>query len=93
MPSSTVEGGIADVRRFATALKVFVLAELLGGIERLAAHPTTMSHASMSAGARRVAGIGDSLLPFSVGLEVEAELLHNPAHAFEALGVTQGRPT
>lgn len=88
-----LEGGIEDARRFVTALKVFTLAESLGGIESLVAHPTTMTHASMSPDARRVAGIRDTLLRLSIGLEAEADLLNDLAHAFDALGVTQGCTT
>lgn len=93
MLSFELEGGIADVRRFVTALTVFTLAESLGGIESLVAHPATMTHASMSPDARRIAGIGDTLVRLSIGLEAEADLLNDLAHAFEAIGVTQGCTT
>lgn len=47
----------------------FTLAESLGSVESLVCHPTTMTHASMSAEARQAAGIGDGLIRVSVGLE------------------------
>jgi cystathionine gamma-synthase len=63
------------VRAFLGALKVFVLAESLGGVESLVAHPQSMTHAGMSAEARAAAGVGAGLLRLSVGLEAEADLL------------------
>ena len=65
---------------------MFTLAESLGGIESLVAHPATMTHASMSPEARRVAGIGDTLLRLSIGLEAEADLLGDLRRGFSALG-------
>ncbi len=57
------------VRAFLDGLQCFTLAESLGGVESLIAHPATMTHASMSAQARQVAGISDGLLRLSVGIE------------------------
>lgn len=64
-----------DVRALTGALRHFALAESLGGIESLIAHPATMTHAAMSPEARRAAGIGDNLLRVSVGLEHEEDLI------------------
>jgi cystathionine gamma-synthase len=75
MLSFELGGGVEAVRRFVEAVEIFTLAESLGGIESLVAHPATMTHASMTAEARRAAGISDSLLRISVGLEAEADLL------------------
>jgi len=75
MLSFDIKGGAEAVRRFVEALRIFTLAESLGGVESLIAHPATMTHASMGAEARRVAGIEDSLLRLSVGLEGEGDLL------------------
>ena len=77
MLSFDLKGDIGDVRRFVESLKVFTLAESLGGIESLVAHPATMTHASMSPDARRVAGIGDTLLRLSIGLEAETDLIND----------------
>ena len=63
------------MRRFVEALELFTLAESLGGVESLVAHPATMTHAGMGAEARRAAGIADGLLRLSVGLEAEADLI------------------
>lgn len=65
----------ADVREFTRAVRLFALAESLGGVESLVAHPATMTHASMSPEARRAAGIGDNLIRVSVGLEHEDDLI------------------
>ncbi len=51
------------------ALQYFSLAESLGGVESLVAHPATMTHAAMDAAARERAGISDTLLRLSVGIE------------------------
>lgn len=64
-----------DVRTLTRNLRHFALAESLGGIESLIAHPATMTHAAMSPEARRAAGIGDNLLRVSVGLEHPEDLI------------------
>jgi len=63
------EGGIEAANAFLRKLKVFSLAESLGGIASLAEHPATMSHASMSNGHREKIGITDELIRLSAGLE------------------------
>lgn len=85
MLSFELAGDSADVRAFVEALEVFTLAESLGGVESLVAHPATMTHAAMDPQARRVAGIGDTLLRLSVGLEHEQDLLSDLAGAFAQL--------
>ena len=69
MLSVELEGGEQAVRAFIDGLRLFTLAESLGGVESLVAHPATMTHAAMSAEARAVAGISDGLLRLSVGIE------------------------
>jgi len=69
MISLELEGGIAEARRFLSALRIFTLAESLGGVESLAEHPALMTHASLPAEVRRELGIGDGLVRLSVGLE------------------------
>ncbi|MBS0394825.1 MAG: cystathionine gamma-synthase [Proteobacteria bacterium] len=75
MVSFEVKGGPAAVRALVDGLEVFSLAESLGGVESLIAHPATMTHAAMDAEARARAGISDSLLRLSVGIEAAADLL------------------
>ena len=61
--------------RFLENVKVFTLAESLGGVESLANHPTTMTHASIPEPERLKIGITDSLIRLSVGIEDEEDLL------------------
>ena len=63
------------LRRFLKALQLFTLAESLGGVESLISHTATMTHAGMSADARAAAGISDSLLRISVGIEDHEDLI------------------
>lgn len=86
MLSFDLAGGAAAARRFVEAVRVFTLAESLGGVESLVAHPATMTHASMGAEARAAAGIGDGLLRLSVGLEAEADLIADLKTALAAAG-------
>ncbi|HZW18192.1 MAG TPA: O-succinylhomoserine (thiol)-lyase [Luteimonas sp.] len=62
------------VRAFLDGLQCFTLAESLGGVESLVAHPATMTHAAMSPEARAQAGISDGLLRLSVGIEALDDL-------------------
>ena len=62
------------VAPFLDGLHCFSLAESLGGVESLVAHPATMTHAAMSPQARRAAGIRDGLLRLSVGMEDSGDL-------------------
>ena len=81
MVSFELEGGVPAVRAFLAGLRWFTLAESLGGVESLIAHPATMTHAAMSADARATAGIGDGLLRLSVGIEHADDLLADLADA------------
>jgi len=69
MLSFELKGGEQAVRAFVEGLQCFTLAESLGGVESLIAHPATMTHAAMSEAARERAGIGPGLLRMSVGIE------------------------
>ncbi|RMH88620.1 cystathionine gamma-synthase [Lysobacter pythonis] len=73
--------GEAAVRAFVAGLEYFTLAESLGGVESLIAHPATMTHAAMSPEARHAAGISDGLLRLSVGIEHAGDLLADLAAA------------
>ncbi len=75
MLSFEIDGGEREVRAVLERINVFTLAESLGGVESLVAHPASMTHASMAPEARRTAGIGDTLLRLSIGLEHEEDLL------------------
>jgi cystathionine gamma-synthase len=75
MLSFELNDGEAAVRSFLDGLECFSLAESLGGVESLVAHPATMTHAAMDPAARERAGITDSLLRLSVGIETADDLL------------------
>lgn len=84
MVSFELKGGIAQVRAFLDALTLFSLAESLGGVESLVAHPASMTHAAMDAAARERAGISETLVRLSVGIEDPADLVRDLAQALEA---------
>jgi cystathionine gamma-synthase len=69
-----LDGGVPGVRRFVEGLRCFSLAESLGGVESLVAHPATMTHAAMAPAARLAAGLTDGLLRLSIGIEALADL-------------------
>ena len=106
MVSFELHGGVPQVQAFLDGLCCFSLAESLGGVESLVAHPATMTHAAMGAEARKIAGIGDTLLRLSVGIEAVEDLVRDlragldrafatshPLHATtEALQAAEDRP-
>jgi cystathionine gamma-synthase len=69
-----LEGGAEAVKRFVEGLEFFSLAESLGGVESLVAHPASMTHAAMAPEARAAAGLVDGLLRLSVGIEAVEDL-------------------
>ena len=81
MLSLELHGGEAAARAFVEGLRWFTLAESLGGVESLIAHPATMTHAAMTPEARAKAGISDGLLRLSVGIEAAEDLLADIAAA------------
>ena len=90
MLSFELHGGIGNVRAFLSGLKCFSLAESLGGVESLVAHPASMTHAAMDAEARRRAGISDTLLRLSIGIEGGDDLLRDLHDALERAGALTG---
>lgn len=88
MLSFELKGGVAQVSAFLKGLRCFSLAESLGGVESLIAHPATMTHAAMDEEARRRAGISDTLLRLSIGIEAKEDLVADLSAALErAAGV------
>ena len=73
-----------DSKCFLQALKVFTLAESLGGYESLAELPSVMTHASVPEDMRAKLGITDQLIRLSVGLETEEDLIADLKQALEA---------
>ena len=91
MLSFELHGGIGNVRAFLDGLQCFSLAESLGGVESLVAHPATMTHAAMDAEARRVAGISDTLLRLSIGIETADDLIRDLHGGLERAAAVQQR--
>jgi cystathionine gamma-lyase len=76
---------LAGSRRFLESMRVFTLAESLGGVESLVNHPAIMTHASVPAENRAELGISDTLVRLSVGIEDETDLLEDLKSALEAI--------
>ncbi|MGQ2990345.1 MAG: cystathionine gamma-synthase [Brevundimonas sp.] len=85
MLSFELKGGTEAVRTLIEELEVFTLAESLGGVESLIAHPATMTHAAMTPEARVTAGITEGLLRLSVGLEHQDDVIADLTRALDAL--------
>jgi cystathionine gamma-synthase len=77
MVSCELRGDLGSVRAFLDALQLFSLAESLGGVESLVAHPASMTHAAMDETARTTAGITDTLVRLSVGIEAADDLVRD----------------
>lgn len=85
MISIEIDASEIEIGAFLSALKLFTLAESLGGVESLVAHPASMTHAAMSAEDQAAAGISEGLLRLSVGIEHPDDLLDDLAGGFEAV--------
>lgn len=92
MVSFEVRGGRAGVETLTSNLQYFTLAESLGGVESLIAHPATMTHASMDAEARAQAGISDALVRLSVGIEGAEDLVADLTRALDAVAAQHASP-
>jgi cystathionine gamma-synthase len=79
MLSFELHGDVPQIEAFVDGLEYFSLAESLGGVESLVAHPASMTHAAMAPEARRAAGIADTLLRLSIGIEDGDDLLRDLA--------------
>ena len=69
-----LKGGLSESKKFLSSLRLFTLAESLGGVESLIEHPAIMTHASLPAEARAAIGITDNLIRVSVGIENAEDL-------------------
>jgi cystathionine gamma-synthase len=92
MLSFELAGGEPAVGAFLTGLQCFTLAESLGGVESLIAHPASMTHAGMEESARLRAGISDALLRVSVGIEDHADLVADLRAGLERAAKAQPTP-
>ena len=84
MLSFDVKRDRAQAERVFSNLKLFTLAESLGGVESLVEYPETMSHASITLEARRNAGISDCTIRVSVGIEHPDDLVADMRQALDA---------
>ncbi len=89
MVSFELTAEVPGIAAFVTGLRCFSLAESLGGVESLIAHPATMTHAAMATEARRNAGIADTLLRLSVGIEDARDLVADLAAALDRAAATK----
>jgi cystathionine gamma-lyase len=85
MVSFEIKGGEKEAVQFLESLELFTLAESLGGVESLIEHPALMTHASITAKEREEAGIKDSLIRVSVGVEDKADLIRDLEQAFSKI--------
>jgi cystathionine beta-lyase/cystathionine gamma-synthase len=76
-------GSLERARRVVEAVRVFALAESLGGVESLIGHPATMTHASVPKAMREAMGLTEGLVRLSIGIEEVDDLL---ADLDQALG-------
>lgn len=77
-------GGLKESRTFLSSLKIFALAESLGGYESLAELPSLMTHASVPEEERKTLGISDALIRLSIGLEDTQDLIDDLEASFKA---------
>jgi len=87
MLTAILRGDLDSTRRFLEHCHLFALAESLGGVESLIEHPAIMTHASLPAERRQAAGITDTLVRLSVGVEDVDDLKEDLQRAFAAAGI------
>lgn len=83
MVSFVLKGALPQARAFLESVRIFSLAESLGGVESLVNHPAIMTHASVPAETRKALGISDTLIRLSVGIETQADLLQDLQQALD----------
>ncbi len=86
MASFELKGTVDNVKALLGSLELFSLAESLGGVESLVAHPASMTHAAMDAAARERAGISETLLRLSIGIEEGVDLVADLEKGLAAAG-------
>jgi cystathionine gamma-synthase len=85
MVSFKVSGGLQQANHILRSVKIFALAESLGGVESLIDHPVSMTHASMDPALRQQAGITEDLIRLSVGLEDAEDILSDLGKALDTI--------
>ena len=86
MVSFELVGGVENVKALLGGMELFSLAESLGGVESLIAHPASMTHAAMDEAARERAGISATLVRLSIGIEDGDDLARDLTAGLEAAG-------
>jgi cystathionine gamma-synthase len=84
MVSFEIAGGRTAVKAFVESLRLFSLAESLGGVESLVCHPSSMTHAAVNDAALARSGIGQNLIRLSVGVECSEDLVVDVLQALSA---------
>jgi len=88
MLSFTIKGNkYENAIKVLESLKIFTLAESLGGVESLSGHPASMTHASIPKEEREKTGVVDSLIRLSVGVESESDLISDLESAFQSINI------
>ena len=85
MISFEIIGGLDAAKKFLGSLELFILAESLGGVESLIEHPAMMTHASLTKEEQTLAGISESLIRVSVGIEHIDDLIEDMNQAFDCI--------
>jgi cystathionine gamma-synthase len=85
MVSFELSGGVDAARAFLETVELFSLAESLGGVESLACHPATMTHATFDEESMRAAGIGGGLVRLSAGIEATEDLVSDVLRGLDAV--------
>ena len=83
MITAVLDGGIDEAREFLEKVRIFRLAESLGGVESLIEHPAIMTHASVPPNVRAELGVDDGLVRLSVGIEDCDDLLNDLDEALQ----------
>ena len=84
MVSFELVGGVENVKALLGSMELFSLAESLGGVESLVAHPASMTHAAMDEAARERAGISATLVRLSIGIEDGDDLVRDLTAGLDA---------
>jgi len=85
MVSFEIKGGFESVEKFVTKIKIFILAESLGGVESLVCYPPKMTHGSFSREERLKRGIKDNLIRLSIGIENKLDLKEDLKQALDLI--------
>ena len=85
MLSFQLKGGFNPCKKLLESLRVFTVAESLGGVESLIEHPASMTHASVPRERRLKLGISDNLIRVSVGIEDVEDLVQDLNRGFKSI--------